>query len=290
MEDKDWVLLQTLYEQQNLTKTAEILYVSQPALTYRIRQLEREFGITIFHRGSKGIEFTPQGEYLVRYAIDMLHQLQDTKEKLLSMQNKIQGTLKLGTAGNFARYKLPTILKQFLSINPDVEFKVVSKLSSELINSVYKRDVHIGFIRGDYTWPEEKHLIMTENISVVSSHEISLGDLPAIPRIVYKTDPSLENVIDNWWKETFSKPPTIAMEVDKMETCKEMVMNGLGYGILPAIVLGESDNLYQIQLRTKHGEPILRRSWMIYRKESLQIPLVRAFVEFITSMNLMYAL
>ncbi|MEW9670537.1 LysR family transcriptional regulator [Ammoniphilus sp. 3BR4] len=287
MEEKDWVLLKTLYEQQTLTKTAEILFVSQPSLTYRIQQLEKEFGITIIYRGRRGIEFTPQGEYLARYAKDMLHQLQQTKEFLFSMENKIAGTLKIGTASSLARYKLPNILKDFHTKYPEVEFKVISQRSSELTNLVYKQDVHIGFVRGDYNWSEEKHLIMAENIWIVSQKEISLDELPNLPRIIYKTDLSLENVFDSWWKETFSKPPSITMEVDHMETCREMVLSGFGYAILPDIVLNENENLNKIQLRNKHGEPILRKSWMIYRKESLQITLIKAFVDFIKERRLM---
>ncbi|WP_248929655.1 LysR family transcriptional regulator [Paenibacillus hamazuiensis] len=287
MEEKDCILLQTLFEQQNLTKTAEILYVSQPSLSYRIQQLEKQFGITIMHRGRRGIEFTPQGEYLVKYAKDCMQQLQKVKEHLLSMDNKISGTLKIGTASSLGRYKLPGLLKNFHTEYPDVEFKVTSSRSSELVNSVYKQDVHIGFIRGDYNWPEEKHLIMTENIFIVSNKEVTLSELPALPRIIYKTDISLEAVFDNWWKETFSAPPTIMMEVDHMETCKEMVSSGFGYAILPNIVLGDNEYKYRIQLRTKHGEPILRKSWMIYRKDSLQITLIKAFVDFIKGLKLM---
>lgn len=287
MEDKDWLLLQTLYERQNITKTAEILYISQPALTYRIQQLEKEFGITIIHRGRRGVEFTPQGEYLVKYSKDMLFQLHKTREYLLSMDNKISGTLKVGSASSLARHKLPGILKKFNSLYPDVEFKVVTKMSSELINSVFKQDVHIGFIREELNWPDEKQLLMVENICIVSNKEISLSELPNLSRIVYKTDSSLENTIDNWWKATFSKPPTITMEVDKMETCKEMVINGLGYAIMPDLVIDDIEDLYKYQLKTKYGEPLLRKSWMIYRKESLQISLIKAFVDFVKDMNLM---
>ena len=281
MEAKDWLLLSTLYEQRNITKTAKILYVSQPSLTYRIKQLEKDFGIKIAHRGRRGIEFTPQGELLVKYAMEMLLKLQRTKEALLSMNDQIAGTLKLGAASSLALYMLPRILKNFSSIYPDVEFKLTSNMSSELINLVYKQDVHIGFIRGDFDWSGEKHLLAVENICIVSSRPILLKELPDLPRIVYKTDTSLATVIDNWWKETFPKPPTITMEVDKMETCKEMVIHGLGYGILPTLVLEDSENLYQFQLHTKRGEPILRRSWMVYTIQAMQIPLIKCFVDFV---------
>lgn len=280
MEDKDWIILETLHHEQNITKAAEKLYISQPALTYRIQQLEKEFGVKIVNRGRRGIQFTAQGEHLVKYAKDMQLQLRQTKEFLRNMDNKVTGILRLGAASNIATYILPSVLKQFLEQYPDVEVRVMTDWSSNLVHSVYSQHVHIGMIRGDYDWPDEKHLMMEENICIVSKHEIRLQDLPNLPRINYKTEPSLQNTIDLWWKERYSLPPNIVMEVDKMETGKEMVLNGLGYAILPTIVLGGQEDLYKMNLTTKHGEPWKRKSWMIYRKESLNLTLIKEFVEF----------
>lgn len=281
MEDKDWAMLETLHHEQNITRAAERLYISQPALTYRIQQLEKEFGVTIVNRGRRGVQFTTQGEHLVKYAKDMLLQLQHTKEYLRNMENKIAGILRLGVSNNIATHILPPILKQFLELYQDVEIRVTTDWSSNLIHPVYNQHVHIGMIRGNYDWLGDKHLIMEENICIVSQHEIDLSDLPHLPRISYKTDPSLQHVMDLWWKERYSQPPNIALEVDKMETGKEMVLNGLGYAILPAIVLGKQENLYKINVTTKDGVPLKRKSWMIYRQESLSLHLIKGFVDFV---------
>lgn len=281
MEDKDWLILETLHNEQNITKAAERLYLSQPALTYRIQQLEKEFGIKIVNRGRRGIHFTAQGEHLVKYAKEMRLHLRQTKEHLWNMDNKVTGILRFGVASNIATYILPGILQQFLELYPDVEVRVLTDWSSDLVNSVYNQDVHIGMIRGDYDWPDEKYLMMEENICVVSKKEIHLHDLPNLPRINYRTEASLKNTIDLWWKEKYSQPPNIVMEVDKMETGKEMVMNGLGYAILPTILLSDQEDLHKINLTSKHGVPIKRKSWMIYRKESLHITLMKTFVDFI---------
>ena len=284
MEDKDWLILETLHNEQNITKAAAQLYISQPALTYRVQQLEKEFGIKIVNRGRRGIQFTAQGEYLVKYAKEMRLQLRQTKEHLWNMDNKVTGILRLGVASNIATYILPAILKRFLEQYPDVEVRVMTDWSSDLVHSVYSQHVHIGMIRGDYDWPDDKHLMMEENICIVSKHEIHLHDLPNLPRINYKTEPSLQNMIDLWWKERYSQPPSIAMEVDKMETGKEMVLNGLGYAILPTIVLGGQEDLHKINLTSKHGVPLKRKSWMIYKKESLYLTLMKEFVDFIKNL------
>ncbi|GAA4834569.1 LysR family transcriptional regulator [Paenibacillus vulneris] len=286
MEHRDWVLLETLYNEQNITKTAELLYISQPALTYRLQQLEKEFNVKIVNRGRRGIQFTPQGEYLVKYAREMLLQLQSTKQFLLSMDDNVTGILRLGVSGSIAAYKLPNLLKKFLHKFPNVEVKVITNLSSELVHSVYKQDVHVGMIRGDYNWADEKHLLQEEHICIVSKKKIELTDLPNLPRITFKTDMSLQNSIDYWWQEHYKQPPTISMEVDRMETCKEMALNELGYAILPMIVLDGQEELFKITLTNKFGEPLYRRSWMIYRKESLDIKLIRTFVEFVKQQNI----
>ncbi|MBB6284490.1 MULTISPECIES: LysR family transcriptional regulator [Geobacillus] len=281
MDSMDWIILTTLYDEKNITKTADKVRISQPALTYRLKQLEEEFGIKIAHRGKKGIIFTPQGEYLVQYAREMTKQLRKTKEHLKNMSDKVQGTLRLGVSSIFARYKLPSILKNFHSQYPDVEFNVTTGWSEEVINSVYRQNVHIGIIRGDYNWSYQRRLLMEEPICIVSSQEIKIEDLPKLPYIYYNTDTSLKKLIDSWWHDRFSFPPRISMKVDKMETCKEMVANGLGYAVLPSILLEDNEDLHIIRCTTREGVPVTRRTWMIFRTESLEISMIKSFVNFL---------
>ncbi|MBP8278617.1 MAG: LysR family transcriptional regulator, partial [Propionivibrio sp.] len=73
MGDKDWRILKTIAEERNLTKAAARLYISQPALTYRLKNMEEEFGAQVVSRVPTGVELTPQGEYLLAYAAEMLH-------------------------------------------------------------------------------------------------------------------------------------------------------------------------------------------------------------------------
>ena len=71
IKQSDWDIICTLYQCRSITKTSELLYITQPALTRRLRQLEEEFGVSIVLRNAKGVEFTPQGELFVQYAQEM---------------------------------------------------------------------------------------------------------------------------------------------------------------------------------------------------------------------------
>lgn len=101
MDEKDWIMLQCLYEERNITKAAEKLYISQPAMTYRLKQLEKEFGAKIVARGKKGVEFTSQGEYIAKYARNMILQLRNTKEYVRNMDEEVRGILRIAPPVTF---------------------------------------------------------------------------------------------------------------------------------------------------------------------------------------------
>lgn len=285
MEERDWLILQVLYEQKNITKTAQIMYISQPALTARLQQIEKEFGVKIVHRTSKGVHFTPQGEYLVKSSSEVLLKLRKIKEQVQNLDSKVTGTLRIGASGYFTMYTLPSLLKLFRQQYPDVEFKVTTTWSKEVFSLVYNQEVHFGFISSDYGWQDQKHLLFTEPIYVASMNAISLNDLPNLPRIDYLSDSLIKARVDKWWRENFPQPPTISMEVDKLATCKEMVKCGLGYGIMPSKMLNDVNNLHKIMLTDKDGAPILRETSMIYYEDSLEMNVIKAFARFIEQLD-----
>lgn len=281
MDDKDWTILKTISEEKNITKAAERLYISQPALSYRLKNLEREFGAKIVLRTTTGIMFTHQGEHLLNYALEMLTKLAIAKERIQNMDNKIQGTLRIGSSSIFAHYELPAILKGFLERYPDVDISLKTGLSSQINKMLQKEEFAVAILRGDYFWPEEKHLLQQEPICLVSASPIDLQDLPSRPRINYGTDSSLRVMLEDWWRELFSCPPKVTMEVDSMDTCRQMVLRGLGWAILPLIGLKQHDSLYTRELHWRDGTPVLRRTWLLYRNSSLELSAVHAFTDYL---------
>ncbi|RFU65222.1 LysR family transcriptional regulator [Peribacillus glennii] len=286
MDERDWIILRTLFHENNITKAAKMLYISQPALTNRLKQIEKEFGVRIVERGRRGVTFTHQGEYLAKSADQILLQIQKIKENVRNMENKVAGTLRLGVSNFFAHYMLPDLLKLFKDQYPDIEFKVTTGWSSEITNLLYNQDIHIAFVKGDHSWKECKRLLFDEKICIASKEKIDINQLPYLPRIDYSTDYLLKTTVDHWWAENYSKAPLISIEVDKAETCKKMVVNGLGYAIMPTLELKDIDNLYRTDLTTKEGKPILRNTWMFYHEHSMKLNMVAAFVKFIEGIDL----
>lgn len=281
MEDRDWLILQVLYEHKNITKTAQALFISQPALTARLRSIEEYFGTKIVYRTSKGVHFTPQGEYLAKSAAEMLLNLRDIKDRVTDMNTTVAGTLRLGASSYLTMYMLPRLLKLFKQEYPHVEFRLTTTWSRDIFNLVHNLDIHVGLVSSDYGWQGQQHLLFEEPICIASTSEIDIGQLPQLPRINYQTDALIKALIDRWWRENFTEPPFISMEVDKLSTCKEMVVNGLGYGIMPTMIVNNIENLHKTIITDKAGQPLLRRTLMLYHEEMLEMNIVNAFVKFV---------
>ncbi|MGM0920395.1 MAG: LysR family transcriptional regulator [Bacillota bacterium] len=283
MDEKDWIALRILSEEKNISRASERLYISQPALTYRLKNLEEEFGTRLFFKIKGGIEFTSEGLHLAAYAEEMIKNLQKTKDYMLNMQNEVRGTLRLGVSSNFAQYKLPKLLKGFSTEHPHVQFSVNTGWSTEIMSLLDSSSVQLGIMRRNYDWYGTKTLLHKERLCLISKKEINMDRLPQLAFIQYKTDSSLKNLINGWWNDRFSEPPFVTMETDRQETCKEMVKNDLGIAILPEICLQPSDNLYTYGLSYKNGEPVLRNTWLMYNQDSLQLSTVKHFIDFLNN-------
>src|SRR4051794_23654128 len=124
MDDRDWLILHTLFREKNITRAGQSLFIAQPTLTKRLKQIETEFGVKIVDRGIKGVQFTPEGEYLAKRAEEVLNTFREIKEEIDNLNDNVSGTLRLGVSNFISKYKLPVLLKIFKERYPDVEFKV----------------------------------------------------------------------------------------------------------------------------------------------------------------------
>lgn len=286
MDSRDWLILKTLAQKKSITKAAEALYTSQPALTTRIKQIEREFNAQLIQRTAKGVNFTPQGEVVLESALKWLNDYDQIKDRLNNLDDKLQGTLKIAASGYFSNYKLPKLLRRFRDRYPDIQFQVHTVWSENIYEKVQMQEVHVGFVRVEHVWMEGREELFSEPLQVVSTEPVVLSNLPEYPRIVYRTGPTNQFLIDKWWRETYSVPPWNSMEVGKVGTCREMVLQGLGYAIVPALVLQDHCQLSRYTLSDKNGQPIVRKTWMIYKNDAVDLKIVAAFLDFVRGVDL----
>lgn len=285
MDAKDWLILKTIAEEKNITKAAARLFISQPALTYRLKNIEEEFGTQIVSRVPSGVIFTPQGEYLLAYASEMLLKLGAVKEQIKNMENKVQGALRMGSSGVFANYNLPGILKGFLELYPEVEISLKTGLSYQVVRMLEKQEITVGIARGEHEWEGERFLLKEESVCLVSRENLESDDLLGKPHIRYGTDTSLQKMIDDWWRKHYNSPPNTTMEVSTMDTARQLALHGLGWTILPTIGLESDDTLYTKALFWPDGSPLIRKTWVLCSRGAMELQTVSAFLSYLKSVS-----
>ena len=278
MNEKDLLALKIVCKERSITKAAARLYVSQPALTHRIKSLEDEFGVKILNRTPEGSSLTPQGEHILEFAEETLAKLNITKEYVLSMEAKIQGTLRLGVSHTFAQYELASLLGTYKKRYPDVDICLKTKLSSLILPLLQKNEVAVVISRKDSGWPEKKHLLRKESVYITSARPIKDEEIPSLPWITYGNDQMGLEERTRWWDERFSFPPN-RIHVHNAETCLQLILNGLGWALVPELCLKQYQSLVTRPAFFKSGEPLVRQTFLLYKNDALEWSAVNAFVK-----------
>jgi len=129
MNEEDIKLLLTLQRTRNITKTTEIMNLTQPALTRRIQVLEADLGVRLLIRSRNGVIFTPEGENILPKIKELGDGFTYIREYLNVHAGKICGRLKLGASSNYAQFGMAKVVADFAGMYPDVKFHIESAQS-----------------------------------------------------------------------------------------------------------------------------------------------------------------
>lgn len=278
MDEKDYELLIELYRLKNITKAAQKLFITQPALTKRMQKIEEELQCTLLLRSRKGVVFTPAGESIIPYADAILKNCRMLREQAAACQKDVCGTLRLGASLNFSQYRLPAILKQYTTQYPKVDVQIVTGQSRNLYRMLQQDEISIAILRGEYAWDDESYLLSSEPMCLVCSKENMRRPLNDYPYIGRSTDAVLAGKIQLWLASRGLTGLQTKLRIDDIDTCVEMARHGLGWCILPQICLKGFDGFVE-ELTFDDGTPFVRNTYVLYRKPYDQLPQVSLFLD-----------
>ena len=282
MKDSDWLILSELYKNPNMTKVADLLHITQPSMTKRLQHIEEEFGVTIVNRTSRGLIFTPEGEYLGRQADIYLHFLNETHRELARMKNMGDSVIYIGSSYTYSKYDLGELMLRYRRQHPEVHFNVITESSDSLFRRMLDGTIHMAFIRGDYDSSLNKVLVSRNNAYVVTKEPIILSDLKSMTRIGYSTNHQTQKQLDDWYTEQFKEPAPANMSVGYIDVAWQLVERGAGHVccFVPEQYEGQK-RLFLTPMCHRDGTPVSRNTWFFYPK-SKRLPEAQAdFIRFV---------
>lgn len=227
----------------SMTAAADKLFLTQPAVSQQMKNMEDDLGVELIVRGSKQIKMTAQGEVLYEHAKKILSLAQLAEVSIKSIGAQLRGELRIGTLNSIGLHLMSPVVSRLLKFNPDFKIKVDYAKGEQLIQSYKKGELDVLVlpeVKLNYNaeLPESKsQVLFQEEIWLVGSGKdefypshISIAELKKIPYVHFSNEfPDFDKVLT----AAVGSVPSV-FESANVGTLKRVIEYGLGIGFLPS--------------------------------------------------------
>ena len=276
MENFRLRVFRAVAEEMSFRKAAEVLHLSQPAVSQHIHALEEEAGARLFDRargeghGSQ-ISLTEAGRVLLGYAKTAAATMAEAQRALAALNDAAVGPLRLGSSTTIAQYVLPRILGAFLRQYPQVKLSLVSGNTEKIVEAVAEERVELGIIEGPAMRRDVKtrRMIQDEMVLIVSPNHawaangagaIAPEQLMKVPLLLRERGSGSRRVVERALKKAGLplRSLKVAMELDSTEAIISGVEAELGVGFVSRCAVGKVLQLGAVKVVSVKGLEILR--------------------------------
>ncbi|MGO4546963.1 LysR family transcriptional regulator [Paenibacillus sp. 2TAB23] len=224
----------------SLSRAAEQLYITQPAVTHTIKQLEAKLGGPLFFRMAKGVKLTTEGEVLFRY-IEQAYRFMETGEKMLAeMQNLQSGEISIGASDTLCKHYLLPYLERFHADYPGIRIRVTNRTTPETIMLLKEGKIDFGVVHMPasdnqlefrVSAPLQDVLACGAAYSELGASVLQLGELSDYPLLLLEKSAGTRRYLDAYAKSNgVSLAPEL--ELGSFDLLAQFARSGFGLAFL----------------------------------------------------------
>jgi len=237
----------TIAREKSITKAAQLLHISQPALTSKIKKMETQIGVKLLERSRQGVELTTEGSHFLTKALKMSHEYnliyEDINNHVWDFDQSRKSKLRIGINRSLVPTLFPSILRKLNKFNPDLMYDMRLEFTKMVIDLLLFNDLDIGIIKdygqheGLFYHPLYKDKLVLigpkEDASLIENRPINRDILLNKPFILYDYSVPIRGEIDKILIKLLGFKPSKIQEANDTNAILSMVENGFGYSILP---------------------------------------------------------
>jgi DNA-binding transcriptional LysR family regulator len=293
MADRRLQVFHAVAKQMSFTKAAETLFMTQPAVTFQIKQLEEHFNTRLFERGHGRIALTPAGEVVLEYAERILSLSAELDTRLREMTGRLSGPLLIGASTTIAEFLLPPVLGEFKSLHPDVQARLIVGNSETIESRVAEHTLDLGLIEAPSHLPalqtevcceDELQVIVAPRHPLARLKSVTPKQLVPYPYVSRESGSGTREFTDLYIRQAGIQPNelNVVMELGSPEALKGVVGTGLGYAIVSRVTVERESRLGDL-VAVALQPRLLRSLSLVYPKERFRSRLLNTFVDFAKS-------
>lgn len=236
-------------ESGSFSTAAERLFLTQPAVSKRIAQLEQQLGTRLFDRVGRRIRLTEAGEALLPRARQVLLDLEDMSRAISNLTGTVSGTLRIGTSHHIGLHRLPPVLRRFSREYPDVKLDIHFIDSEEAWEAVLHGDLEMGVVtlppqpdprlHSQAVWQDPLVFMAAPEHPLARLDRVTLETLTGYSAILPSPVTFTRRIVESLFEEQ-ALTLNISMSTNYLETIHMMVSIGLGWSVLPATMVDGS--------------------------------------------------
>lgn len=234
--------------EENMTRAAELLHVTQPTLSRQLMQLEQELGTKLFHRGQHSITLTDDGMLLKRRAQELIDLAEKTQREFVKTEGSLTGELSIGSGETLSMHTLSQWIAAFRRENPLVQYNIYSATADEIKDRLEKGILDMGLLVGPVDiskyefirMPRKERwgLLVSKDSHLARYPHVSPADLMQTPLLIAKRN-LVRDELRGWFGVSYDSLE-IAGTYNLLYNAAVMAENGVG-----AVLCMEHDKSYK---------------------------------------------
>jgi len=293
MADRRLQVFHAVARHGSFTRAAETLYMTQPAVTFQIKQLEEQFNTRLLDRGHGRVTLTPAGEIVFAYAERILGLSDEMETRIAELTDELTGVLTIGTSQTIAGYWLPMLLDAFIKKHPRVVPRVFVANSENIENRVAAHELDVGLVEKQSDDPtlectlacqDELKVIVRHGHELASATSLKATDLQAYPFVDRDPGAAIRALAEDFFRRNGVAPEALnrRAELGSLPSILHLVKQGLGFAIIANAALNDYNNRGLVGISL---EPRLFSSLnILVPKDRFRARLHSTFAEFAVNM------
>jgi DNA-binding transcriptional LysR family regulator len=294
MSDRRLKVFHTVARLLSFTKAAEELHMTQPAVTFQVRQLEEYFNTRLFDRTHNKVNLTPAGERVAEFAERIFDLYAEMESGVRDLTGESSGALTIGASTTIAEYMLPALLGEFKNQYPDINLRLKVSNSEGIVSMVEHNVIDLGVVESAVN---NKNLIVevchVDQLVLVAApdHElakrggkVNASDIVRYPFVSREEGSGTRDVVMQYLMEHKVSPGdmTFSLELGSPEAIKGAVEAGMGITILSRSIIGKELKLNMLA-ELPLDPPLVRPFSFVRQRQKFRVTVMEKLLEFAQS-------
>ncbi|MCX8131099.1 MAG: LysR family transcriptional regulator [Clostridia bacterium] len=220
----------------SFSTAAEQLFISQSAVSQSIKNLEEKLGSPLFHRKTRSVKLTREGELLFKHIEQAFNFIKIAESKLSEIQNMSAGEIRIGVGDTICKYFLIPHLENYSRLYPKVKIQVINRTSSQILSTLKKGIIDVGIVTLPVTdqsisvddfIPVQDIFVACNKFSQLKNKKVGIRDLAGYPLLMLEKDSATRRNLDSVLGR-YGINPTPELELESIDLLVEFAKIGLG--------------------------------------------------------------